>query len=110
MKLVVAAVDVTSDYTFWLTGLPYGDTEAGYTYYVSEEAVTRYQSAKYFKADCEQAMGAPQIGDGGTIYNDQIGYELPSTGGPGIGFLAILGSILALGAGVLLLWRRRQLL
>jgi len=50
-------------------------------------------------------MGAQQIGDGGTISNDQAGYELPSTGGSGTKIFTILGSILILGAGVLL-WRR----
>ena len=37
------------------------------------------------------------------------GYELPSTGGPGTRIFTILGSILILGAGVLL-WRRRRLI
>ena len=37
------------------------------------------------------------------------GVELPSTGGPGTRLFIILGSILILGAGVLL-WRRRRLI
>ncbi|MBP3267345.1 MAG: LPXTG cell wall anchor domain-containing protein, partial [Ruminococcus sp.] len=37
------------------------------------------------------------------------GVELPSTGGPGTQLFTILGSILILGAGVLL-WRRRRLI
>ena len=41
-----------------------------------------------------------------TVYNS-TGYELPSTGGPGTRLFTILGSILILGAG-LLLWRRRR--
>ena len=41
-----------------------------------------------------------------TVYNS-TGYELPSTGGPGTRLFTILGSILILGAGVLL-WRRRR--
>ena len=44
-----------------------------------------------------------------TINNQSIAtYELPSTGGPGTRLFTILGSILILGAGVLL-WRRRRL-
>ena len=41
-----------------------------------------------------------------TVINN-AGYELPSTGGPGTRLFTILGSILILGAGVLL-WRRRR--
>lgn len=43
----------------------------------------RYQSSKYFGANDEEAMGTALIDDGGTIKNDQIGVELPSTGGMG---------------------------
>ena len=42
------------------------------------------------------------------IIND-AGVELPSTGGPGTRLFTILGSILILGAGVLL-WRRRRMI
>ena len=98
-KLIVVAADA-SGYTFKLNGLPHG-----HAYTVSEEAVDGYQSPKYFEADGKQVMGAQQIGDGGTISNDQAGYELPSTGGSGTKIFTILGSILILGAGVLL-WRR----
>jgi LPXTG-motif cell wall-anchored protein len=38
-----------------------------------------------------------------------LGKELPHTGGPGTRLFTILGSILILGAGVLL-WRRRRLI
>ena len=38
---------------------------------------------------------------------NNAGYELPSTGGPGTTTIYLLGSILILGAGVLL-WRRRR--
>ena len=41
--------------------------------------------------------------------SNSSGYELPSTGGPGTWLYTILGSILILGAGVLL-WRRRRLI
>ena len=40
---------------------------------------------------------------------NQCGMELPATGGPGTRIFTILGSILILGAGVLL-WRRRRLI
>ena len=40
---------------------------------------------------------------------NSAGYELPNAGGPGTRFFMILGSILILGAGVLL-WRRRRLI
>ncbi|MBQ9663309.1 MAG: Cna B-type domain-containing protein [Oscillospiraceae bacterium] len=106
-KLVVTAADAATGYVFSLTGLPYGDTEPGYTYTVSEETVSEYQSPKYF-VGAERQYGAEQIGDGGTICNDQIGYTLPATGGPGTRLFTILGSILILGAGALL-WRRRRL-
>ena len=43
------------------------------------------------------------------IVTNNAGYELPSTGGPGTRLFTILGSILILGAGVLL-WRRRRLI
>jgi len=42
-----------------------------------------------------------------TVTNN-AGYELPSTGGLGTVFLYALGGILTLGAGALLLWRRRK--
>ena len=38
---------------------------------------------------------------------DSAGAELPNTGGPGITLLAVLGSILVVGTGVLLIRRRR---
>ena len=43
-----------------------------------------------------------------TVTNN-AGYELPSTGGPGTRLFTILGSLLILGAGVLLLRRRRTI-
>jgi len=49
----------------------------------------------------EQQAEATQIGDGGIIYNDQMGYALPNTGGPGTRLFTILGSILILGAGTI---------
>ena len=58
-----------------------------------------------FNEQGELLTGAGTI----TINNQSIAtYELPSTGGPGTRLFTILGSILILGAGVLL-WRRRRL-
>ena len=42
-----------------------------------------------------------------TVTNN-AGYELPSTGGSGLTVLYALGGILTLGAGAILLWRRRR--
>ena len=42
-----------------------------------------------------------------TVTNN-AGYELPSTGGPGTRLFTILGSILVLGAGILL-WTKRRI-
>ena len=106
-KLVVTGVGASTGYTFSLFGLPYGDAPDGYTYYVSEESVDGYQSAKYFKNDGTQAMGADQITDEGIIYNDQIVYELPATGGPGTSLIYFLGIILTCLAGAGLMMRKR---
>ena len=107
ISLTVLTVNETG-YVFQLTGLPWGDGDTEYTYTVSETTVEDYQSPKYFGANGTQAMGAKQIGDNGTIYNDQIGYTLPSTGGPGTRPFTILGSILIGLAGASLLPMRRR--
>ena len=104
VKLVVTTSD-TSGYVFTLTGLPYGDEEPGYTYYVSEDPVDGYLPPKYFGSDGDQVMGASRIGTGGTIRNDQIGYELPSTGGPGTTLIYLLGLLLTAIAGAGLMKR-----
>ena len=102
-KLKVVSSE-TSGYAFQLDGLPYE-----YTYFVSEETAEACQPPKYFGVDGNQVMGATQIGDGGTIYNDLVGYELPSTGGRGTRIYMILGSLLVLAAGVLLLRERKRI-
>ena len=104
VKLAVTTSD-TFGYVFTLTGLPYGDEEPGYTYYVSEDPVDGYLPPKYFGSDGNQVMGASRIGTGGTIRNDQIGYELPSTGGPGTTLIYLLGLLLTAIAGAGLMKR-----
>ena len=50
-------------------------------------------------------------GDGETViveYVNSTGPRLPSTGGPGVAYMMTLGSMLTLGAGALLLLRRRR--
>ena len=109
-KLVVIAADSATGYVFRLSGLPYGDTDNEYTYYVAETKVDGYQSPKYF-VGTDQAMGAEWIGDGGTICNDQIGYVLPSTGGSGTGLFTLIGGVLSVTAGAILTltsYRRRK--
>ena len=105
VKLIVSSADAASGYVFTLTGLPFGSGENGYTYYVTEESVDGYQSPKYFSSEGTQAMGASRIGDGGTIYNDQVGVELPSTGGHGTAAFTIAGLTLAITSGAVLTHR-----
>ena len=54
------------------------------------------------------ALISPDLGNEFTVENEP-GAALPNTGGPGTRLFTILGSILILGAGVLL-WRRRRLI
>ena len=91
--------------------------EAGTTewvYYVVEDEVPLYVTSYGTSTTVESTTtysvidGAKDAKDGGVIVNQTFGgYELPSTGGPGTRLYTILGSILILGAGVLL-WRRRR--
>ena len=106
ISVTVQKVD-KSGYKFQLTGLPWGDENGEFTYAVSEVTVDGYQSPKYYM-DGTQAMGANQIGDNGTIRNDQVGYTLPATGGYGTRFFTILGSTLVAGASIMLVMQRRR--
>ena len=87
-----------------------------YTYYVTEANLDDYVIKYGTITDQDSTSvasitpGATCAKDGEAIVNQTFGgYELPSTGGPGTRLFTILGSILILGAGVLL-WRRRRLI
>ncbi|MBQ9662328.1 MAG: VWA domain-containing protein [Oscillospiraceae bacterium] len=75
-------------------------TSSGVTYNQSDSSLSH--SGGGVKRD--ETTGAYTL-----IVTNNAGYELPSTGGPGTRLFTILGSILILGAGVLL-WRRRRLI
>ena len=111
LKLTITTEGDKKKYNFKIEGLAYSsETDGKYTYYVKEtnSQLEGYLAPSYWNT------GAPTGGmaayDDGIIINKQEGgYELPSTGGPGTRLFTILGSILILGAGVLL-WRRRRLI
>ena len=94
----------------------YNDDGTEWEYYVVEDEValyvTSYGTATTGDSGTSYSVtpGASDAKDGGVIVNQTFGgYELPSTGGPGTRIFSIFGSILILGAGVLL-WRRRRLI
>ena len=83
-------------------------------YYVIETQVDGYKAPSYATSEGNSLVftvsDVPKATNGQQIINTpEGGYELPSTGGPGTRLFTILGSILILGAGVLL-WRRRRLI
>ena len=98
--------------TFKVEGLPKYQDGKDLHYYVIETQVNGYKAPSYATSDgnglvftdgnVARAINGQQI-----INTPEGGYELPSTGGPGTWAYTILGSILILGAGVLL-WRRRR--
>ena len=117
-------VDTESSGTFSFTGLTEG-------YYMLDESLP---PAGYIKTDknpkfkvedqkvilLDEDGEAVAAGNDGTVrvenssestvfVGNEPGAALPSTGGPGTRLFTILGSILILGAGVLL-WRRRRLI
>ena len=90
------------------------DAGTEWVYFVEETSVPDGYQADGYGTNSEgtitKSQGAVSAADGGAIINrESPGYELPSTGGPGTRLFTILGSILILGAGVLL-WRRRKLI
>ena len=83
-------------------------------YYVIETQVDGYKAPSYATSEGNSLVftvsDVPKATNGQQIINTpEGGYELPSTGGPGTRLFTILGSILILGAGVLL-WRRRRII
>jgi LPXTG-motif cell wall-anchored protein len=104
--LIVSAAQAEG-YVFVITQLPYGNGGEAYTYTVSEEnTVAGFQPPKYE----DQPNGVFHVGNGGTIYNDQIGVELPATGSSGAASLYLLGGSLTIlaGAGYVLNSRRKK--
>ena len=93
----------------------YNDDGTEWVYYVVEEKLDDYAPPAYGTSTTVESTttysitnGAQDAKDGGVIVNQTFGgYELPSTGGPGTRLFTILGSILILGAGVLM-WRKRR--
>ena len=90
-----------------------GTEEKAYVYTVKETSSPTDYAAKHYGKKESDAWKYKQdmvngANNGEVIINQETGgYELPSTGGPGTQIFTILGSILILGAGVLL-WRRRR--
>ena len=93
-----------------LLDLPYGTH-----YSVNEVDLPQHCSVAYSgnvvsANDASGRLTKDRAVDGKAIINTlEGGYELPSTGGPGTRIFTILGSVLILGAGVLL-WGRRRLI
>ena len=110
IKVSVTENEGKKTYLFTIEGLDYGnENNEKYTYTVTEtnDQLEGYIAPTY--SNTSAPTGATVAYDKGTIINQQPGVELPSTGGPGTRLFTILGSILILGAGVLL-WRRRRLI
>ena len=82
------------------------------SYSVEEETLPGYQAPGYTSSDVtsQVKLDVTCATDGMWIINaPEASYELPSTGGPGTRLFTIIGSILILGAGALLLMKRRRL-
>ena len=111
LQLTITESSGKKKYTFALKNLDYIDDEGGkYIYYVEEtnEQLSGYLEPKYENVNAP--TGGTEAYNKGTIINQtESGVVLPKTGGAGTGMITILGSILILlGAGVLLLRRRRE--
>ena len=96
--------------TFKVEGLSKYQDGKELHYYVTETQVNGYKAPSYATTEGNSIVftgsDVPKATDGQQIINTPVGgYELPSTGGTGTRLFTILGSILILGAG-LLLWRR----
>ena len=102
----------TAGYTIKWSKLP-----IGFEYSATEKRVDGYKDPIYaIKVigggfnNTDNGVELKEAANGGYIINKpEDAVTLPSTGGPGTRLFTILGSILILGAGVLL-WRRRKLI
>ena len=99
-------------YVFKTSKLPMfkaeGDQTYQYQYYVSEVSGPELYHVEYYKKDGSQQQSMITWTDnGGSIVNKYVAFELPATGGPGTHLFLILGSIMILGAGLLL--RRKHI-
>ena len=102
-------------FTFKISNLPAYDSDGELTYYVQEESVDGYNEPIYAfiqngtivsKPDSDETKD--RASDGQYIINMPVeSYELPNTGGPGTKLITLLGSMLLLGAGMVLIMRRR---
>ena len=108
----------TTDAAHTLTNLPDG-TYRLYEVYVPAGYINTLPYIEFDVSNgtvtCSMADDEEKVGFDGTgtisliTITNTPGVQLPNTGGPGTRLFTILGSILILGAGVLL-WRRRRLI
>ena len=95
-------------YKFYMENLEAAGAVGDYTYFVRETKVDGYHEPAYGVPGAETSADVTEATDGGTIFNTpEEAYELPNTGGPGTKLITILGSMLLLGAGMVLIMRRR---
>ena len=110
------APDLVSDsgFTFKISALPkngmIGTVTGEYVYFVTEETVSGYRDARYSNPSGSSTEGEPAwipsteyaLNNGKIINTPENSVELPAAGGPGTSLFTLSGSILILGAGVLL--------
>ena len=88
------------------------DLPVGATYSITETAVDGYHTTYQVNSGevtvGNTASGLIEQGTTSVAYVNTTGPMLPSTGGPGTNFITTLGTVMMLGAGVLLLDQRRR--
>lgn len=108
LKLTIIKEGGTTKYCFKIENLPYSTDEEGrYTYYVQETntKLDGYLDPTYTNTRAPNLLDKAY--DEGTIINQQEGgFELPSTGGPGTRMIYLLGSMF-LATAIILLGRKR---
>ena len=110
----VITPDVENKFTIPITGIKISGLPDGSYQLVEREAPAGYvitNSVTTFTVSQGTVTAWSLNGNAGSAFEipNPPGAALPSTGGPGTRLFTILGSILILGAGVLL-WRRRRLI